>query len=237
MVRCMSSESDPALDPAVALGDRAAAWRFIEGFAEHWVAPLQPGDGCHAGDLDAAEARLGFPLPAALREGYALFGGREDLTSNHDTLLDPEELYVHDGVLVFRAENQGAAHWGVPVCDEPDPPVLVRPDLADEDAEEWEPWLDRFSLACVEIVLSESLRSEELADSRDPEEDDPELLATHYARLALPDYPTGQVPPIRWFTGPGVILRDDAGSWLTARGRTPEALEAAREALPGDWLG
>ncbi len=224
-------------DPLPDLRDRPARWRFIENFAAEWVEPLQPGDGSHPGDLDAAEGRLDVTLPAAVREAYSLFGARDDLTSNQDVLLSPDELYVHDGVLVFRAENQGAAHWGVALTGETDPPVLVRPDLADKDAEAWEPWMDRFSMACVEIVLSESLLDEDLADSRDPEDDDAEALGARYTRLPLPDLPTGQDPPIRWFTGTDVIVRDDAGGWLSARARTPEALDAVREDLPGDWLG
>lgn len=35
--------------------------------------------GAAAADLDAAEQRLGLPLPAALREAYLLFGRRDDL--------------------------------------------------------------------------------------------------------------------------------------------------------------
>jgi hypothetical protein len=228
----MASEFDPATD----LGDRAARWRFVQRFAAGWAEPLQPGDGCHHGDLDAAEGQLGVALPAAVREAYVLFGARDDLTSNQDVLLSPDELYIHDDVLVFRAENQGAAHWGVALTGEPDPPVLMRPDLADKDAEAWEPWMERFSMAAVEIVLSESLVDEELADSRDPEDGDSEALEARYTRLGVPDHPIGQVPPIRWFAGADVILRDDAGGWLSVRGRTPEALDAVRDDLPGDWL-
>ncbi len=218
------------------LRDRAARWRFIEGFAAAWVAPLQPGDGCHAGDLDAAEGRLDVALPAAVREAYALFGARPDLTSSQDELLAPDEFYLVDDVLVFRVENQGAACWGVALTGEADPPVLVRADLADQDAEVWEPWMDRFSMACAEMVLSESLCEEELVDSRDPQDTDAEALAARYTRIAVPDHPTGQVPPVRWFAGPDVILRDAAG-WLSVRARTPEALDAVRADLPGHWLG
>ncbi|MFD9634254.1 hypothetical protein [Streptomyces violascens] len=44
-----------------------------------------------------------------------LFGRRRDLTSNHDVLLAPAELYVDPGrePLVFRHENQGSASWGI----------------------------------------------------------------------------------------------------------------------------
>ena len=217
------------------LSDRAARWRFVEEFAAEWVEPLQPGDGSHAGDLDAAEGRLEVPLPIALREAYALFGARPDLTSNQDELLVPDDFHLVDDVLVFRVENQGAALWGVELTGEPDPPVLVRPDLADLDAEAWQPWMDRFSMACAEMILAESLHDEELADSRDEEDTDAAALAARYPRIGVPDHPTGQVPPVRWFAGPDVILRN-AGGWLSARGRTAEALDAVREDLPGHWF-
>ncbi|WP_119726410.1 hypothetical protein [Thermomonospora amylolytica] len=60
-----------------------------------------------------------------------------------------------------------------------------------------------------------------------------------YERLPMPDYPMWAVPegsPIRWFTGPDVIIRDDAREWVWVRARTAEALQAVREALLGDWL-
>ncbi|MFG2716575.1 hypothetical protein ACGFX2_39590 [Streptomyces goshikiensis] len=90
---------------------RSGAWSFIQGFAAHWARALESGDGWTEADLVAAGKRLGVRLPAALREAYLLFGRRRDLTSNHDVLLGPSELYVDDAeeALVFRHENEGAA--------------------------------------------------------------------------------------------------------------------------------
>ena len=50
---------------------------------------------------------------------YALFGRRADLTSNHDTLRAPAELYVDEAgeALVIRDANQGAARWGILLAD------------------------------------------------------------------------------------------------------------------------
>ncbi|WP_256098618.1 hypothetical protein [Streptomyces agglomeratus] len=69
-------------------------------------------------------------------------------------MLPPAEMFVHDecgGVLVFRSENQGCAFWGVRPADlgQDDPPVFV------QARHGWVPFLDRVSLACVELVLSE----------------------------------------------------------------------------------
>jgi hypothetical protein len=96
---------------------RAQAWDFVRWFADTWMGrPLKPTDGCSEDELAAAEADLGFALPAALREGYALLGRRDDLTRQQDPLVAPAGLYVDDalgGVLVFRDENQGCAAWAI----------------------------------------------------------------------------------------------------------------------------
>ncbi|MCO6005558.1 hypothetical protein NE236_11260 [Actinoallomurus purpureus] len=215
--------------------DRAGAWRFIQGFAAAWAPPLTEADGWDDAALTAVETRLGITLPAAVREAYSLFGRRTDLTSNRDELLEPKQLYVHDGLLVFRDEDQGAARWGVRL-DGADPAVFIRPDLDDEGAESWESWLDSFSLACVEMVLSESLHADEtLADYREVDEDDLEVLE-HYTRLPLPEYPSGQLPGSRWFAGLDVLVREDQRSWITIRARTEEALVNACEDFGGGWL-
>lgn len=217
------------------VGDRAGAWRFIEGFAAAWAAPLTAADGWDDAALDEAETRLGVPLPAAVREAYRLFGRRDDLTRTRDELLEPKQLYVHDGLLVFRDEDEGAARWGVETSGD-DPPVMIRADLGDEEAERWEPWLDRFSLACVEMVLSESLHADgELADYREADEDDLEVLE-RYPRLPITEYPAGEIPGTRWFAGPDVIIREDQRAWLTVRARTAGALAAVCDDFGDGWL-
>lgn len=238
----MSGEFDVARQLA-AVADRGSAWRFIEGFAAGWLTPLSDGDGFGDGELDAVEQRLGLRLPAAIREAYALFGRRSDLASNQDRLLRPDEICLDAAgeALVFRVENQTVARWGVLTADldRPDPPVWIRLDMADKRIEKWEAWLGSFSLACVEIVLSESLFSSEVfADNRPLEEGEAALLEQRYVRLALPDYPISQVsvPAVRWFAGPDVVLREDQREWLWARARTTAALAELRRELPGDWM-
>jgi hypothetical protein len=224
-----------------AVADRAGAWNFIRGFAATWRSPLADGDGWSEADLDAAEARLGLRLPAALREAYQLFGRRTDLTSLQDVLLSPADLKVKDQALVFRVENQAAVFWGIPTAEleQPDPPVVLRMDLADKGAERWDSWLDRFSHACVELVLSESLfSSEDLGDNRELAEGESSTLEQRFTRLPLPDYPTSQttVPAVRWFADPDLIIRDDQRTWIWVRARTAEALAQIRIELPGDWM-
>ncbi|WP_405842215.1 SMI1/KNR4 family protein [Streptomyces sp. NBC_01518] len=222
---------------------RSQAWNFVRWFADAWMGcPLRSEHGCTEGELAAAEADLGFELPAALREGLRLFGRRDDLTRQQDPLVRPTGLYVHDalnGVLVFRRENQDCAYWGIRLdeIEQEDPPVMV------ESREGWIPFLDRMSLAWVELVLSESLfGTDSLYDACElPNALLPSLHARH-ARVDLPDHPmwaSKDDSPVRWYAAPGrLICRDgiEDRSWIHARGRTPADLEAIRAELPGSWV-
>lgn len=64
-----------------------------------------------------------------------------------------------------------------------------------------------------------------------------EVLEQNCSRLPFPAYPMGEEEQsIRWFLGHDVLLRDDDGMALLARGRTEKALDEIRDLLPGDWL-
>jgi hypothetical protein len=237
----MSAGFDVGQEVAASLGSRQGAWRFIRRFAESWLTPLSDDNGWTEADLQAAEQRLGLRLPPAIREAYALFGRRQDLTSVQDRLLDPDQLQVDmtGEVLVYRVENQSVAVWGVPLAaiDQADPPVVVARNFEDVG---WEPFLERFSVASVEMVLSESLFSApvELSDNRELDSAAAALVAQRFARLAIPDYPMWALPggSVRWFVGPEVLVCDFAGTWLWVRARTTTGLDAVRVGLPGEWL-
>ncbi|MCX4974084.1 hypothetical protein [Streptomyces sp. NBC_00620] len=235
----MTVEFDVGAELA-AVADEAGVRRFIEGFARHWREPIGAGDGCSFEELTDTEWRLGTPLPIALWDAYGLLGKRTDLTSVQDQLLSLEQLRIEDGALVFRRENQSVAEWAVRREDleTDDPPVVFR--RMDSNARDWSGFLDRFSLACIEMVLSESLVAYDgtRADNRPVEEPETFEAPRGFERLALPDYPMWAVEggTVRWFASPDVLLRVDAGDWLWALGRTAPALDAVRELLPGDWI-
>lgn len=238
MIARMPNEFDLAAETGAAVTDRPRLWRFVRGFAAAWRTPLRDGDGVPAAELDAVERRLGVPLPAAMREAYGLFGRRADLTANQDR-FGIGELGLDDGMLVFRVENQSCTSWAVPAgaLSEEDPPVYFLDPLTDD----WRPHLDRFSLCCLDVVLSEAVLGGDAGhhDNRDLDEAAVAELARRYRRLPIPDYPVwgaADGPPVRWFTGPDVLLRDDGRDWLWALARTEPALERLRQDLPGDWL-
>ncbi|MFC3896091.1 hypothetical protein ACFOWZ_31835 [Lentzea rhizosphaerae] len=219
---------DVAGSVAGAVHDRSAAWRFIEGFAAAWTEPIGPEDGWSRRELAEAEDRLGAGLPEALKEALSLFGKRPEVTSNHDRLLTPAELRLDREVLVFRSD-QWIEAWGVPLAGD-DPEVLVRTDSRDEFQHPWKPWMPRFSLACVELVLSMAVFGDSggTADRERSDADVP-LLEEHFSLLPLNN------PLSRWFVSDDLIIREDDRAWLWACARTPEAFELLVERFPGPW--
>jgi hypothetical protein len=113
--RLVPNHFDVARAMVTARRGRRDAWEFLRRFTEQWATRLDELSGCGDQELTAAEHRLGLTLPAALREGYALLGRRDDLTSNQDVLLRPDQLYFDETgrALIFRVENQSVAHWGI----------------------------------------------------------------------------------------------------------------------------
>ncbi|MEU2250602.1 SMI1/KNR4 family protein [Streptomyces sp. NPDC019224] len=225
-----------------ALRDRAGAWRFVADFAAYWQQPLQPGDGWSVAEVEAAERRLGLVLPAALREAYLLLGRRTDLTGNHDTLLRPDELHVVDGALVYRVENQGAASWGVLLADleDDDPGTVMRPDLADKSQERWEAWESSLMVACIDMIMSETVLYEMImsetvlyeAGFTDFLEGGADEVGLVGQFRELP----GLGREVRWFAGADVLIRELDGFCLNVRARTEEALDQLRDSVSGDWL-
>jgi hypothetical protein len=220
--------------------DTESAFAFIEWFAREWLTPIRDGDGCTAEEVAAVEERLGLRLPASLTAFYRLIGWRRDLTSRQDTLITLNSLMVKDGALIYRIEAEGIATWGVRVSDLKlaDPPVVV----GCGDGSPWRPFLGSFSLAAVEIVLSEAVSPgvEERHDNRQVDDVDIIRLEEQYESMPFPDYPAWWQPDVpqalRWFGGPDVLLREESRTWLWVFARNAASLARVRDALPGQWL-
>lgn len=78
----------------------------LKAFIVEWHHPVKLGDGNNETEIAETEARLGFRLPEALRELYALIGKREDITGRHNRLVLLDDLELEDGWLVVWEENQ-----------------------------------------------------------------------------------------------------------------------------------
>lgn len=106
---------------------RSDRWRLVVEFIEVWYGPLKKRDGNSEKDIVAAEERIGFRLPAALREWHSLAGNRPDIWSNQDTLVWLKRLQVEPrcNALIFYSENQSCEIWGIRSDDlrHDDPPV------------------------------------------------------------------------------------------------------------------
>jgi len=77
------------------------------------------------------------------------------------------------------------------------------------------------------------------AGNRELDSESLHALETNFRRLPLPEYPLWADPagrPVRWFTAPGAVLRDDAGQWLWVRATSASAIAGVRSSLPGEWL-
>ncbi|HEX4610862.1 MAG TPA: hypothetical protein VH092_21915 [Urbifossiella sp.] len=92
------------------------AGRFAEEYRRVLAAITGWAGSAHGYSLravEAAEGRLGFGIPEALRD-YYLSVGRHALNRVHNRLWPPDALEVSRGRLVFLEENQSVVYWGVP---------------------------------------------------------------------------------------------------------------------------
>jgi hypothetical protein len=97
------------------------------------------------------------------------------------------------------------------------------------------------SLACAEMVLSESLLGAEFMAMCDLSGLPVAAAAeSTYQQTALPEFPLWYDTAVtsRWFAAPGKLLRMDGrgGSrWLVAAGQTDSDLESICTAIPAEW--
>ena len=65
---------------------RAERWHALAELTRAWFGPLTPEDGYPKDGIRDAEARLGFALPAALREASLRFGRTMELACAIETI-------------------------------------------------------------------------------------------------------------------------------------------------------
>lgn len=118
-------------------------WSDYRHLTARLLPPLGREDGIPEADIARAEARLGFPLPALLREFYALAGNRDDINQSFEYLVSVEELELMGGMLVFYEENQDVTFWAIDSKDSADDPAVFR--AFNEENLEWDPDSERLS--------------------------------------------------------------------------------------------
>jgi hypothetical protein len=207
---------DTAAELRARMGDRAGVWEFLGRFAAAWSLASDP-----------IHAEIKARVPVALREAYAVTG-----------LLDPRRGYVDDGILVFHRSDPLITEttWGTPVADagREDPPVVV------DTGSGWRPYLDRVSLFCVDLALTEALdRVGTLENACELPPDRLPSVAAGFDRVPLPDLPMWvevEDSPVRWYSRPGQLLRThgEDWAWLWVRAQTAADLERIYAALPGE---
>jgi hypothetical protein len=208
------------------------AWRFIAELFAGFGRSVADADGYTADEL----ASLAVPLPAAVAGFYRRFGRRPELTDGQDRIVAPTQLQVDDGVLVIRDENQYTAEWGVADLGRDDPPLLYR-----HVGEEWQPYLDRFSLAAVDFALCETVFAyEDLWNAAEVTPALVERLRSSYDTVRFPEYRTYPSPgtgPTIWLSAPGKLLRVDQFDrpWIFVRGQSAKDLSELLAAIDAEW--
>ena len=89
--------------------------------------PLRKQDRTLEPSIAAAEKKLGLRLPLALRDYYIIAGRERRLNRAFNELASPKDWELHEGKLMFFAENLGVAYWGVSATSRQavDPRVFV----------------------------------------------------------------------------------------------------------------
>ncbi|MEV6303289.1 hypothetical protein AB0M02_28020 [Actinoplanes sp. NPDC051861] len=196
---------------------------LIAGFLEDWCGTVVVADGEREEEVAAAERRLGFSLPVALRWVFVHVAG-----VGQDPLVPPARLAVDGhGVLTYREENQGCARWGIRP-GRPDPAVVWT------DGRQWRPYLDRISVDLLAWCLSEAMTRSGAHVLWCPFEEQPASLT----RLGIPDHVFWAEPgaaPVRWFRAGDCLVRNDGDIQLIALGKTKEDVRRTSAEIRGEW--
>jgi hypothetical protein len=72
---------------------------------------LTEQDGVSATEVALAEQRLGFVLPAVLRDFYLTVGRQPAFMSSFQQFASPDQWTVSGDKIVFLEENQGVCYW------------------------------------------------------------------------------------------------------------------------------
>lgn len=131
---------------------------------------LATTDGFARPDVVAAEARLGFRLPEALRCFYLAVGRVDEFTADCRVMVFLPELEIEDGFLIVSNDQQFVASFAIPETrlTDADPVIWERINTDAED-DEWNPTDETFT----QFMVANFEFSDE-AGLFDPEDADPD---------------------------------------------------------------
>lgn len=222
-------------------------WSKVIAFISEWYAPLSDSDGLEQADIDEAEHRLGFVLPDALKEWYALAGRREDLTKTQNVLFLPEQLEIvgdNDEALAFYNENQGVVQWCLLRKDLAfsDPPVYLDngEQYCEISVEEWVLENQSFTEFILQMLHLEAVLSCKYTSWGWTEQDSRQHICQSFVDTGLPlwHWPGDET---RFYKAPGVLVmvseyledKEKQEVWIASRNR--EAHDQAVSLLKVKW--
>jgi hypothetical protein len=215
--------------------ERAERWQLLERLLREWVRPLGPADGLSPQLVSGAERKLGFRLPAALREAYLLLGGADELTSRANILVPPPKLKVEDRRLVIWRENQDVGRWGVSLSSLrlEDPPVEFDKSQLFPDAKpRWvrqDPTLSEF---VIHMVIHDMflLKQDRLCANGAVEARTLLSAARNWRRLPFADWDWPCTPTV-FYEGFGCLLVENCRSWLWLSAKNESSFQTALKGL------
>jgi uncharacterized protein (TIGR02996 family) len=208
---------------------RLERWRLVEEFIDVWYRPWKTADGFSEEKVSGTEKRLGFRLPTALREWYALAGKRKDVWSKQDGLMLPQDLELDrkSDTLIIRYENQGCEKWGIRSSDlgDDDPPIVELG--ADVQAS---PRTSAF--ACLVLLYEVMFATGVLWAGAEIEERVVRHSLRKFQKCQLPECYWVQTP-IHFYEGTDIIVETCGGMWVYVVAREEKALAQLDEEIRG----
>lgn len=213
---------------------RTGRWELLQSLIAVWYPPVESDAGYSEDEVQAAEARLGMRLPAALREWYLAFGKRREVWSRQDMFLSLGDLDIDEGQLVFYAENQGVTRWGIPVSEltVEDPPVMVDTDHAGGEWLQQSASVSGFALEMLVSALKFSYANCCWANGENNLEA-LQLIEAYYPRIPFPDW-HWPAHPTRFYGDDQVIIETNGhpdGGWLWVAARTEPAFRQFEQCI------
>lgn len=199
--------------------------------------PLEAEDGADKADLRAAERRLGFRLPAALRAYYELAYYRGDITETLDFLYHLDDLEVEDGMLSFYGENQQVTLWAIRRSDVAmdDPEVYTTPNDVPYD---WQPTGDTVSVFLSGMTLWQAVMGGAAYSGTTESATAP--AAAIAPILAWPKVDMGRFSAMEAYVQPGMVVcvsppTDGGEIEIYAAAATEQGYHQIRELITVDW--